>query len=159
MEVMQALIVVLVALFGVGVGLKLLSWWKRQVALQGIDPGAIVRQRRGVSMRVLVQGTRALPGMTTNKANRTTGDLVLLADRFVLATGRGAVADLREGRGRLFTSVRCTGPGRLVIEGDVPNPSGNPGLFRVEVMLDDAREWADALKPWVREDAEKFASI
>lgn len=159
MEVVQALIVVLVALFAVGVGLKLMSWWKRQAALSGIDPDAIVRERRGVSMRVLVQGTRALPGMTTNKANRTTGDLVLLADRFVLATGRGAVADLREDRGRRFTSVRCTGPGRLVIEGDVPNPNGNPGLFRVEVMLEDAREWADALKPWVREDAEKFASI
>lgn len=159
MEVIQALVVVLVALFGVGVGLKLLSWWRRQVALSGIEPDQVVKERRGVSMRVLVQGTRALPGMTTNKANRTTGDLVLLADRFVLATGRGAIADLREGRGRRFTSVRCTGPGRLVIEGDVPNPSGNPGLYRVEVMLEDATQWAEALQPWVREDAEKFATF
>ena len=159
MELIQALTMVLVALFGVGVGLKLMSWWRRQNALAGIEPDQIVRERRGVSMRVLVQGTRALPGMTTNKANRTTGDLVLLADRFVLTTGRGAIADLRDGRGRRFTSVRCTGPGRLVIEGDVPNPNGKSGLYRVEMMLEDAGEWADALQPWVQEGAEKFASL
>ena len=111
-------------------------------------------------MRVLVQGTRALPGMKASSANRTIGDLVLLADRFVLTTGRGVLADLRTDRGRRFTSVRCTGPGRLVIEGDVPGPNPDKkGLYRVEMILDDAGDWAEVLKPWVREDAGRFASL
>lgn len=153
----EALFVVLLAFVGSGVVLKGWTWWLRQRVVRSIPADAVVRQERGVSMRVLVQGPHVLPGMNPSKANRTTGDLVLTADRFLLATGRGVVADLRPERGRRFTSVRSTGPGRLVIEGDRPGPRGQPGGFRVELMLSDASAWVDALQPFVMEGATPFA--
>jgi hypothetical protein len=67
------------------------------------------------------------------------------------------LSDLRPERGRRFTSVRSTGPGRLVIEGDRPGPQGQPGGFRVEVMLADASDWVAALQPFVVEGAAPFA--
>lgn len=153
----QALIVVLVGLALTGGGLRLASWLKRYRVLRAIDQDSIVRQTRGVSMKVLVQGTRTLPGMSTTRANRTKGDLVLLGDRFLITSGRGTIADLREGR-RLFRSVRCTGPGRLIIEGDVPGPLDKTGLYRIEMVLPDASDWAKALEPWIREGGE-FVSM
>lgn len=154
----QALVVVFVALVVGGAVLKGVSWARRRAALSGIDPGGILREHRGVSMRVLVQGTRLLPGMSRKNANRTTGDLVLLADRFVLTSGKGVIADLRADRAQRFSSVRCTGPGRLVIEGKVPTPNGPDGLYRVEMVLEDAKGWAEALRPWVSEGSE-FTSM
>jgi hypothetical protein len=154
----QALLAILFALALAGGGLKALSWYKRHRILRDIDPDAIVRDARGVSMKVLVQGTRSLPGMSTSRANRTVGDLVLLPDRFVITSSRGLIADLREGR-RKFRSVRCTGPGRLIIEGDVPTSTDqHPGLYRVELVLPDANTWAEVLKPWIREGGE-FGSL
>jgi len=154
----QALLAILFALAAVGGGLKGLSWYKRYRILKDIDPEAITREARGVSMKVLVQGTRALPGMSTSRANRTVGDLVLLSDRFLITSGRGLIADLREGK-RKFKSVRCTGPGRLVIEGDVPASTNQQhGLYRIELILPDATSWAEALKPWIRDGGE-FGSL
>jgi len=154
----QSVLIALVAMMVAGALLRLNSWSRRWRYLRTVDPSQILRQNRGVSMRVLVQGTRVLAGMSTRKANRTVGDLVLSRDRFLITSGRGLIADLRDG-GRRFRSVRCTGPGRLVIEGDVPGPDPErPGLYRVELMLQDASEWATALAPWVREGGE-FTSM
>jgi len=153
----EALLVVLLALVGSGVVLKGWTWWLRQRVLRTIAPDAVVRQARGVSLRVLVQGPHVLPGMNPSKANRSTGDLVLTADRFVVTCGRGVLSDLRPERGRRFTSVRSTGPSRLVIEGDRPGPRGQAGGFRIEVMLADASEWVAALQPFVVEGAAPFA--
>lgn len=148
----EALLVVVVILVVVGAGLRFAGWWIRRRGASRIPRGEVVREVRGVTMRVLVQGTRALAGMSTRNANRTRGDLVLGRDRFVLVTNRGVIADVGpEGR-RPFTSVRCTGPGRLVIEGDVPQQSGRPGLFRVELPLPDAEEWAAALQPFAQRE-------
>ncbi len=154
----KALVLVLTALVVSGALLRGLGWWRRRLALDGIRDEDVVRRATGVRMRVLVHGTRAVPGMGRRRASRTTGDLVLLRDRFVLATGQGVLADLRPDRGRRFSSARCTGPGRLVIEGDLPSPRGQPGLYRVEIAVPDAPEWARALRPWVREGAERFGS-
>ena len=153
----EALLIVLLAFGGSGVVLKGWTWWLRQRVLRTIPADAVVRQARGVSLRVLVQGPNVLVGMNPAKANRTTGDLVLTGDRFVLTSGRGVIADLRPGHGRRFTSVRTTGPGRLVIEGDRPGPRGEPGGFRVEVMLADASGWVEALQPFVAEGGAPFA--
>jgi hypothetical protein len=153
----EALLVVLLPLVGSGVVLKGWTWWIRHRVLRTIPADRIVRQARGVSLRVLVQGPNVLTGMNPSKANRTTGDLVLTDDRFVLTSGRGVLSDLRPERGRRFTSVRSTGPGRLVIEGDRPGPQGQPGGFRVEVMLADASDWVAALQPFVVEGAAPFA--
>ncbi len=153
----EALLVVLLAFGASGVVLKGWTWWLRQRLLRTIPADAVVRQARGVSLRVLVQSPNVLVGMNPSKANRTTRDLMLTSDRFVITSGRGVIADLQPERGRRFTSVRTTGPGRLVIEGDRPGPHGQPGGYRVEVMLADAAAWVEALQPFVMEGAAPFA--
>ena len=100
-------------------------------------------------MRVLVHGPNVLPGMNPSRANRTRGDLVLTDDRFLLVSGRGTLADLRPGVGRRFTSVRTTGPGRLIIEGDRPGTQGVSAQFRIEIHSDDAPAWVEALQDFV----------
>lgn len=145
-----AAILTLVLVVAMGAALRTAAWWTRLRSVSRIPPEQRVREARGVTMRVLVQGTQAFPGMSTRNANRTRGDLVLGRDRFVLATNRGLLADLGPGHGRAFTSVRCTGPGRLVIEGDAPSSSGTTGLYRIEITMPDAEGWAEALQPFSR---------
>jgi len=153
----EALLVVVLAFVVSGVTLKGWTWWLRQRMVRSIPAEAVIRQSRSVSLRVLVQGPNVLPGMNPARANRTTGDLVLTADRFVLTSGRGVLADLGPGRGRRFHSVRSTGPGRLILEGSRPGPRGEAGGFRVEVMLPDASQWVEALQSFVEPGATPFA--
>ncbi len=150
----EAVAIVVGVLLVVGAAMRGWSWWARARVLRTIDAQAIVRQARGQSLRVLVHGPTALPGMNPRRANRTTGDLVLTADRLLVTSGRGTLVDLRPGRGRKLSSVRCPGPGKLVIEGDSPGPRDTMGLFRIETMLDDAPGWAEALQPFVREGSD-----
>lgn len=150
----QAVVVVVVAVVGAGAALRGWGWWIRTRLLRRIPADRVTRLRRGVSLRILVQGADALPGMNPRKANRTTGDLALSEDRFLLVSARGLVADMAPAAGRRFTSVRCPGPGKLVMEGRVSRPSGPAGQFRVEVILPDAVEWADALQPFVEASTE-----
>jgi hypothetical protein len=156
----EALLIVGAVVVGSGVVMRGWTWWLRQRVIRTIPAEGILREVRGVSMRVMVQGPHVLPGMNPAKANRTTGDLILTADRFLLASGRGTLADLRPWRGRRFTSVRSTGPGRLIVEGDRPGPRGDLGGFRVELMLPDALAWVDALQAFVEppEDGAPYAA-
>jgi len=145
----EALAIVVGALVAGGAVMRGMSWFTRYRATRAIPTDQLVRDARGVSLRVLVHGPAALPGMNPRRANRTGGDLLLTADRFLLASGRGTLLDLRPERGRRLTSVRCPAPGKLVIEGDRPGARGQPGLFRIEVMLPDAVAWAEALQAFV----------
>jgi hypothetical protein len=156
----QAVGIVVLAVAVVGAVMRGWTWWLRERAVRSVPADQIRRAARGVSLRVMVRGSHALPGMNPARANRTRGDLILTDDRFVLASGRGTLADLRAGAGRRFTSARTTGPGRLVIEGDRPGPHGEPGLFRVEIFHPDAEAWAIALRPFVEAapDAPPYAS-
>lgn len=154
---MQALFVVLGSLIIVGSILKLLSWRKRTALVQ-IPEDRIVRQLRGASMRVLTQGPPVFPGMSTNKANRTLGDLVLTADRLLLVCNRGKLLDIGDKHGRKLGSARCTGPQRLILEGELPVPQGVVGRYRIEIVTPDAPAWAAALAPWVQPEGEAFAS-
>lgn len=86
-----------------------------------------------------------------NRTNRVKGNLAITADRFVMATNKGVLADIGHSHGRKFTSVRSTGPGRLVMEGDVPYPDKTTGVFRFEMVVDDAPAWIEALKPFSEE--------
>mgnify|MGYP006928189775 CR=1 FL=1 len=147
----QAFIVLLVALTAVGTVLQGHGWWRRQRVLRTIPTAEIVRIDRGVSLRVMVQGITGMPGMKQRRGNRTRGDLVLTKDRFLLTSRRGTLADLKPGRGRRFTSIRCTGPGRLIIEGDVPRNAGEPGLYRFEIVVERADEWVKLLADFVQE--------
>jgi len=141
-----ALVVVFVVLVAAGAALKGYGWWLRTRVLRALPADGQLRSVRGVTLRVLVRGTRVLPGMSTRRANRTTGDLALTASRFVVTSNRGVLLDLGPGHGRRLTSIRCTGPGKLVIEGDVPRPGATAAPFRIEAFLPDAVAWAEALQ-------------
>lgn len=155
---MQALLIVVGSLVLIGAIMKAISWLQRSRLTRGIPEDAIQRQLRGTSMRVLTQGPPVFPGMSSRKANRTIGDLVLLNDRMLLVCNRGTLLDIREDRGRKLSSARCTGPGRLVLEGQIAVPSGIAGQYRIELSAEDAPAWAKALAPFVDADAEAFAS-
>jgi hypothetical protein len=153
----EAVAIVFGGLLVIGAAMRAASWWQRARVLRSIPADQVVRQARGQSLRVLVHGPTALPGMNPRRANRTTGDLVLTHDRLVITSGRGTLVDLRADRGRRLTSVRCPGPGKLVVEGDSPGPRQTTGLFRIETMIDDAPAWAEALQPYVRQGEGRFA--
>lgn len=145
------------AMLGMGATLKGLSWYQRWRVVRHLDPERITREARGVSMRVMVQGSRLLPGMSRTRANRTRGDLILMSDRLLLASNRGTLLDLRDNRGKKLSSARCTGPGRLILEGTIPVPSGPPGLYRIELQVPNASAWAAEIGPWT-EGKEAFGS-
>lgn len=152
------LAVVLGASIVAGAVLRGLSWGRRQRMIRSIAPEAIVREARGASLRVLVEGATPLAGMSTTKANRTVGDLVVTKDRVLVVCSRGTLVDIRPGRGRPLTSVRAPGPGRLVLEGRVPAADGTTGSFRIELVVDDARRWLEVLAPFVHEDNGGFGT-
>jgi hypothetical protein len=147
----QAFIIVFVALTTIGTLLQGHGWWQRHRVLRRIPADEIVDVARGVSLRVMVEGPTGIPGMKQRRGNRTRGDLLLTADRFLVTSRRGTLADIHRGKGRLLSSVRCPGPGRLVIEGDVPRDSGRVGLYRFEIVVVDADQWVERLKTFVRE--------
>jgi hypothetical protein len=136
----------LTASFGL---LRLAGWARRRRALSKLDPAQIVRIERGVSVRIRLAGTRALHGMDPRRAHLAQGDLALTHDRVLLGSTQGVLADIGPQHGRKFRSARCTGPGRLVIEGDLPGPTGVPSLYRFDLVVADAEGWATALQPFV----------
>lgn len=132
--------------------LNLVRWMRtsqRRAAIAAL--GDATRHATDVGIRVVLQRTRAVQGLAPGKAHRLLGDLGVTADRLLLVTDRGALLDLGTGRGLPMAAVRCPGPGRLLLEGEVPSASGPPGLYRFELSLDDAATWAEALRPFVRE--------
>jgi hypothetical protein len=148
----QALLIVVVAV--VGSGLLLKGWGRlvRSRARRRLGPDKALRHISDVTMRVLVQSTGALTGMSPRAANRTRGDLTVMTNRLLVACNRGVLVDDIRGRGRGLRSVRSTGPGKLVIEGDTARPGRAPALWRIEVGgLDGVTHWVDALRPWVRD--------
>jgi len=150
---LEALIIALVAVTALLALRRAWGLWLRRRSLARLQGVPIVREAHGVTIRALLYGTPPMLGLNPKRTNHLVGDLTLTADRFVLASNRGLLADLGAGFGRRFTSVRCTGPGRLVIEGDVPYPNRERGLYRFELVVDDAAGWAEALSAFVREDA------
>lgn len=154
----EAILIVFGGLFIFGAGVKLTRWARREYAIRQIPADEHLRIARGIDIRVLLNGAPPFAGMHPTKLNRTRGDLVLTADQFLLCSGKGILAKLQTNRGRKFTSVRCTGPARLVIEGDVPKASGSLGLYRFELVLPEAQQWADALAPWTR-GGDTFGSV
>jgi hypothetical protein len=101
-------------------------------------------------------GTTKVMGLDPKRAVRMRGRMALSKTRFVLVTEQGRFADVRVDEGRKLTSARCTAPGRLVIEGTIPQVGRQPGVYRLEVLFDRAADWAVALQPFVDPDAPKF---
>lgn len=154
----RSMLVVLGVLILAGAVLKLVSWARREKIVRTIDPESLTRSLRGVSLRVLLHGPTTLPGMNPDRANRTRGDLLVSSDRFVIASSRGVLVDVRSGSKRL-TSVRCTGPGRLVLEGEVPVMKGEPGRYRIELVTEEAASWVETLAPFVEEGNGAYGSL
>lgn len=143
---MFILLLVLAGTFARGV-----EWWRRRRGRTRIAPADLVRETRDAGVRIHLFKTRAFHGMRPGKAHAAKADLLLAADRFVLSSNRGVLADVGRGKGRPFRSVRCTGPGRLVIEGDTPRADGTAGLYRFDIAIEEAGSWAAALQPFVAE--------
>ena len=116
----------------------------------------IVLQINRVPIRAMSYGTASVMGLDPKRAVRLTGRMALSKDRFVLITDQGRFADIRSDQKRLLTSARCTAPGRLVIEGTIPQAGSAPGVYRLELLFEQATEWALALQPFVDADAPKF---
>lgn len=127
-----------------------IGWARRRWGRRALGDATIVREAEAIDLRVLLFRTRAFLGMRAGKPNAARADLLLTADRFLMTSDKGILADLGPERGRRFRSVRCTGPHRLVIEGQVP-PQGQ---YRYEITIDDAPGWAEALAPFVVHDPE-----
>lgn len=149
----QSAAIVLALLTVVLVGRRLWRTLRRQRALRGIAVQEATRQARGVRVAGLLENLPPIKGLNPRRRNMMIGDLLLFEGRFVLGSDRGLMADAGAHSGVEFSSVRCPGPGRLVIEGELPSPRGGTGLYRFEITVDDAREWARELQVFVREDA------
>lgn len=124
--------------------------WRRRVASRIGEP---VRLAEGVGVQLQLYKTRAIQGMSPARRHSTEADLAITDDQLILASDRGVLLDLGPNRGRRFTAVRCTGPGRLVLEGDAPSTQ-TTGLYRFELTIEDAGAWAEALRPFVAEGGE-----
>lgn len=141
----QATLVVLAALFVVGLLLK--GWVvflrRRGLARLGDEPRLV--HARGVSVRAYVEGGR-WRGLAPRRAYRTTADMAVTSKRFVLSSGRGIWVDRPAGSNEGLRA-RSTGPGRLVLEGEV---QGNKAtvLYRLELVVADANAWVRALGPF-----------
>ena len=109
------------------------------------------REAHGLDVKVMLRGARPYRGLLPNRTNRTTADLALGEQRFIMATNHGVLVDLTGQHGRRFTSVRCPGPGRLVFEGKLPQMNGPDGTYRIELVIRDAGAWARELAPFADE--------
>jgi hypothetical protein len=155
----NALVALAAVLALLGVASNLVGRWQRHRALGRVPIPDRVRVGRDITIRVHLTGVPSFAGLDPERLNILRGDIVLGRDRLVLASGRGILADLGAEHGRRFTSARCTGPERLVLEGDVPRADGALGYYRFELVVEGAEAWAEALAPFVRdsEDGARYA--
>jgi hypothetical protein len=153
MDFLAVTISFFIVLFLISLLGRLVQWRIRLAARSKIAPETVQREAFGVHARAFVSGTSAFKGISSRYLNRVKIDLVLASDRFLMVSSRGTLLDVGLRHGRKFQSVRCTGPQRLVIEGDLPGVSA-AGSYRFELVLDDAEAWATALEPLVEPNAE-----
>lgn len=102
-----------------------------------VEGEPVVLEKRGVSARVFVDQTM-LAGPQAGVVNRAPADLVLTPERLLVATHQGRLLELKKGGGG---SVRCTGPGRLILEGRKPRANAEMKI-RIEVLIDNAEQFA-----------------
>lgn len=117
----------------------LFQGWRKSRRNRGaiLDEGEeVLREVEDVGVRLYVN--RNVPGGPRAPGGRDRGHMVLSEHRLILATGHGRVLEIGPDRPG---SVRCTGPRRLVVEGQ--HPSGRADV-RAEMAVDDARGWQTA---------------
>ena len=131
-----AIILSFAILAGFG-GLMTLGRRQRRRRASQVPDHEVVKIARGVPARVFVDQD-VLEGPRKGVINRSPADLVLTADRLIIATRHGRVLELTKANPG---SVRCTGPRRLIIEGERLRKSGSMKV-RLELIVDDAEVWA-----------------
>ncbi len=134
---------------GLGAAIRGAGALRRRRGTRRIPPALRTRQAQRIRVRVEVDASSVLPGMNAARRNVTTADLALSEARMVLSSERGVLLDLTAGRSRPLRAARCTGPGRLVLEGDAPRMNGEVGQFRIELAIDHAEAWASDLRRYV----------
>lgn len=142
--------VMAIALVGVGLGLRQEGRRRRRAAIVATFPESErARHARDVPTAVLLHRTGVVRGMNPLRDNRTVSDVLVGSDRLLVVSDQGTLVDVRRGDAGL-TAARATAPMRLVLEGEVARIDGPPGLFRIDLTLTAAAEWAAALAPFVR---------
>ncbi len=130
---------VIVGVSVLGMGLLTATLRRRnRVRASAVPPDQVLREARGIPARVFVDRD-VLGGPQARRTNRSKADLVLTQGRLLVATHHGRVLELTPPHPG---SVRCTGPKRLVLEG---NRLRKEGLLkvRVELICHDAEAWVD----------------
>lgn len=142
-----ALLAVLFGGFTLVKGAGRLRRWRARRRLAGTP---VIREARGLDGRLTLFKTPHVLGLAPGPAHDLWLDLYVTSDRLLVATDRGVLLDGHVGGA--LTSARATAPGRLTIEGEVPRRGAEAGLFRLDLVVDDASGWAAALAPFQRGD-------
>lgn len=131
-----AILLSLLILAGLG-GLMSLSRQQRRRRASQVPDHEVVKIARGVPARLYVDHD-VLDGPRKGVINRSPADLVLTPTRLIIATRHGRVLELTKANPG---SVRCTGPRRLIIEGERLRKQGTMKV-RLELIVDDAESWS-----------------
>ncbi len=158
---MMTVLGVLLVLFGGFAFVKAFGLWRRHRGRALIPREAVVREVLAVDLRVVLFRTHGFLSLAPGPSHPARGDLVLSSEAVVLASDLGLLLHLHEGCRATLTSARCTGPGRLVLEGQVDEDDIKPGRYRYELVVTDPNGWVAALAPWVRPDPDTpaFGSV
>lgn len=133
MRTLLSITIVFAALVAVG---TVFNAWRRSRRLRGSvlpDGETVVREVEECAVRLFLN--RSIPGGPRAPGGRDRARLVLSEARLILSTGHGRVLEITADRPG---SVRCTGPRRLVIEGQ--HPTGRADV-RAELAVADAEAW------------------
>jgi len=118
-------------------GAMTLSRRQRRLRASRVPDNEVVKIARGVPARLFVDQD-VLDGPRKGIINRSPADLVLTASRLIVATRHGRVLELTRANPG---SVRCTGPRRLIIEGERLRKQGSMKV-RLELIVDEAELWS-----------------
>jgi hypothetical protein len=144
-----------VLLIGVLAAVKLLGHVRRRAALRGLEGDTLLRLAPHVAARLALWRTGPVLGLLPGRTHALRVDLALTDDRLLLATDAGVLLDLHRSQAAMLRSARCTGPGRLVLEGAL-----GEGTWRLDVVVHDAEAWAAQLASWHPQAAElRYASF
>jgi len=136
---MRTLLSVVIVFGALVVFATLFNAWRKSRRTRGAalpDGEDAVREVEDAAVRLYVN--QSIPGGPRAPGGRDRARLVMSGQRLILATGHGRVLEIRSDRPG---SVRCTGPRRLVVEGQ--HPSGRADV-RAELAVDDAEGWQEA---------------
>lgn len=93
------------------------------------------------SGRLTVSGRKSVLTLPPGPPVLLRVDLWLTADRLIIASQAGVLVDAPvQADGSPLRSARCTGPGRLVVEGETAG-----GAWRLDVATPDAEGWSREL--------------